>query len=73
MPAEPYGLNSVGLKRRGFTEEAVMSLKRAYKVIYRQGLTVTNAIELLCEMVVDTPEIQLMIDGLRSAERGVTR
>ena len=73
LPAEPCGLNSVGLKRRGFSEDVIASIKRAYKVIYRQGLTVANALEELHKMVVDVPELQIMIDSLRSAERGITR
>lgn len=72
-PAEPYGLNTVGLKRHGFTDESIATLKRAYKIIYRQGLTVPNAISALQEMVAVAPEVQSMIDGLEAAERGVTR
>lgn len=73
IPAEPCGLNMVGLKRRGFSNESITNLKRAYKIIYRQGLTVPNAINALTEMLDSVPEVQLLIDGLESAERGVTR
>ncbi len=73
IPAKPYSLNMVGLKRHGFSEATLVQLKRAYKVIYRQNLTVPNAIAVLSEMVKTTPEIQLFIDGLIEAERGVTR
>ena len=72
-PAEPYGLNVVGLRRHGFSEETIVSLKRAYKIIYRQKLTVPDAISKLQEMVATSPEVQLLIDGLVAAERGVTR
>lgn len=71
--AAPYGLNTEGLKRRGFSAETIMKLRRAYKVIYRNGLSVPDAIAKLEEMVVDCPEIQLMIDGLKATVRGIIR
>lgn len=68
-----FGLNSVGLKRHGFSDETLTYLKRAYKIIFRQNLTVLQALELLKEMVSECPQIQLMIDKLEQSERGIMR
>lgn len=72
-PAEPHGINAVGLKRRGFTDETIIGLKRAYKIIYRQGLTVNEAKEQLRTLIKDIPEVQLMLDGLEESMRGIAR
>lgn len=72
-PAEPYGLNSIGLKRRGFSDETIASLKRAYKIIYRQGLTVGDAQQKLEEMINACPEVKLMIQGLNESTQGILR
>jgi UDP-N-acetylglucosamine acyltransferase len=71
--AKPCGLNTEGLKRRGFTEETLTNLKRAYKIIYRRGLTIPQSIDELREMLAACPEIQLMIDLLERSERGISR
>lgn len=72
-PAQAKGINAEGLKRRGFSSEAVTAIRRAYKVIYRQGHTVTEALEQLTVMLQDYPEVQLLIDSLQSSERGIVR
>lgn len=71
--AKPFGLNTVGMKRFGFTEETILALRRAYKVIYRQGLTVRQALEELNTMAKDYQEISLFIDFLQTSERGIVR
>lgn len=72
-PAKPHGINAEGLKRRGFSAEAVTTIRRAYKAIYRQGLTVTQALDVLNEMAQDTPEVALLIEALRTSSRGIIR
>lgn len=67
------GLNSEGLKRRGFSTETINHLKRAYKIIYRSGLTVPQALEQLQEIVPECPEVQLFIDSLNQSARGIVR
>lgn len=71
--ASPYGINSEGLKRRGFSPETLMGLKRAYRTIYKSGLTLEEAREKLATMVVDTPEIQPILDFLAVSKRGIIR
>lgn len=67
------GLNTVGLKRRGFTPETIRILRNAYNIIYRRGLTVKQALLELQGMVSDCPEIQLFISGLQNSTRGIIR
>lgn len=67
------GLNVVGLKRRGFNEDTIRNLRRAYNIIFRQGLTVKQAIEELENMMAECQEVQLFIDGLKNSARGVVR
>ncbi len=67
------GLNVEGLKRRGFSHEAINHLRQAYKIIYRQGLLVADAIVQLEEMVAEAPEVKLLSDFLRRATRGIVR
>jgi UDP-N-acetylglucosamine acyltransferase len=71
--AKPFGLNTVGMKRRGFSAETMLSLRRAYKTIYRKGLTLKEALEQLHEMMVTCPEIQMFVDFLNLSERGIVR
>lgn len=72
-PAEAKTINAEGLKRRGFSKEAIAAIRRAYKVVYRQGNTLAEAIELLKEMAKEFPEIDLMIESLEASDRGITR
>ena len=72
-PAQPYGLNTEGLKRRGFDKAMIRDLKEAYKVIYRSGLTIDQAITRLQEMAKQTPEIEAMITFLTHSSRGILR
>lgn len=69
--AKPYGLNSVGLQRRGFTSDLITELKRAYKIIYRNGLTVANALEELKKIA--APEVQTMAAFIEASESGIVR
>ncbi|NDV89814.1 acyl-ACP--UDP-N-acetylglucosamine O-acyltransferase [Alteromonas sp. 345S023] len=69
----PQGINSEGLKRRGFDKSEVMAIKRAYKTIYREGNTVEEAIEKLAEQADSNPGVKLMTSFLSSAERGIIR
>lgn len=71
--AKPYGLNSVGLKRRGFTDEMLTQLKRAYKTIYRKGLTVKQAMEELKIMVKECAEIEQLIHFIEASTSGIIR
>jgi len=71
--AKPFGLNIVGMRRRGFSAETMLSLRRAYKVIYRKGLTIKQALENLNEMLLVCPEVQMFIDFINLSQRGLVR
>jgi len=71
--ASVKGINSEGLRRRGFTKEQIQQVKRAYKAIYRESLSLEDAIAKLEEMAVDSSEIQPMVEFLKTADRGIIR
>ncbi len=73
-PAEPFGINSLGIKRRGFTEEQIAAIKSAYKIIFRQALKITEAIDAIKEKIVAHPEITCMLHALENpSARGIVR
>ncbi len=67
------GINTVGLRRRGFSSSAIDHLRRAYKVIFRKGLTVQQALTELDLMKGDCPEMLPMIKALTESTRGIVR
>lgn len=69
--AKPYGLNTVGLQRRGFVEEAIKQLRRAYKIVYRNGLTVANAVAELQQFT--APEVEHFSQFIAASEAGIVR
>lgn len=71
--AKPYGLNTVGLKRCGFTEEMLTQLKRAYKIIYRKGLTIKQALEELKKLAELCIEVDQMIQFIEASSSGIVR
>ncbi|MGE5808163.1 MAG: acyl-ACP--UDP-N-acetylglucosamine O-acyltransferase [Nitrospirota bacterium] len=71
--AQLYGLNLVGLKRRGFTEETIGKLKKAYKIIFRSGLTQEEALQKTREDIPDCAEVNVLLDFIRTSKRGITR
>ncbi len=73
QPAAPHGINIEGLRRRGFSPEALAGLKRAYKTLYREGLTFNDAQQRLAEQAQGVPEVRLLVDFLSHAERGIIR
>lgn len=72
-PAEAKGINVEGLRRRGYSAEAIASIKRAYKVLYRQGLTTEDALSEIELIRQECEEVQLLIDSVRAATRGIVR
>ncbi|MEP6391752.1 MAG: acyl-ACP--UDP-N-acetylglucosamine O-acyltransferase [Halioglobus sp.] len=72
-PAEAKTINSEGLRRRGYSSDSIRQLRRAFKILYRQGLTLEIALQRLETMLSDTPEVQVLIDSIRASERGIVR
>jgi UDP-N-acetylglucosamine acyltransferase len=71
--AQPYGIHVEGLKRRGFTSEAITELKRAYRTLYKSGLLLEEARVKLAEQAKTQPDVQLMVDFLDASKRGIIR
>ncbi len=71
--ASPYGLNTEGLKRRGFTPEALQALKRAYRTLYKSGLMLEEARARLEDDAKAHPEVQRFVDFLAVSKRGIIR
>lgn len=71
--AKPHGLNSEGLKRRGFSGEALSELRKAYKIIYRSGNTLTQAIAKLEPMAKSCDEVTQLLAFIKSTTRGIVR
>jgi UDP-N-acetylglucosamine acyltransferase len=71
--ASPHGINSEGLKRRGFSPERIASIKRAYKTLYRSSLTLEEAKAALAQQVVEAADIQILLDFLSQSTRGIIR
>lgn len=69
----PHGMNTEGLKRRGFSEQTIRILRQAYKIIYRQGLTLDTAIGRLQEMSTVGDELSILIESLQNTSRGIIR
>lgn len=71
-PAKPFGINTEGLKRRHFSDDSIRDIRAAYKVIYRKGLTLSEALSELKQQPVQ-PHIQSFISSIESAKRGIIR
>jgi UDP-N-acetylglucosamine acyltransferase len=71
--AKPFGLNSEGLKRRGFSAETIRSIKQAYRKVYRQGLTVEAALLEIKENIESNDKLTVFTDFIQSSNRGIIR
>ncbi|WP_415885826.1 acyl-ACP--UDP-N-acetylglucosamine O-acyltransferase [Neptuniibacter sp. QD37_6] len=71
--AKPHGINVEGLKRRGFSAESIVQLRRAYKTIFRNKLTTAQALAELKTMADECPEVVPMIQSIESSTRGIIR
>jgi UDP-N-acetylglucosamine acyltransferase len=65
------GLNSIGLKRRGFTDKTIQLLDKAYYVLYRSNLNVSQAVARIKAEVEMIPEVQKVVDFISASKRGI--
>ncbi len=72
-PAIPRGINSEGLKRRGFDTDQIRNIKNAYRLVYRKGWKLADAINEIAERSREQSELVLFLESLRSSERGLIR
>jgi len=73
QPAVPRGINSEGLKRRDFTTQQIRNIRNAYRIVYRQGLKLGDAIVEIENLVDDQPELKLFLSSLATSDRGIVR
>ncbi|MCF6255688.1 MAG: acyl-ACP--UDP-N-acetylglucosamine O-acyltransferase [Gammaproteobacteria bacterium] len=71
--AKPHGLNTEGLKRRGFSSDALSQLRKAYKIIYRSGNTLTQAVSQLEPMAENCDEVAQLLMFIKASTRGIVR
>ena len=72
-PAVVRGINLVGLERRGFSTEAIRTLKEAYRILYRSNLNTKQALEELARSFPVTAEIERLIRFIETSQRGIIR
>lgn len=72
-PASVRSINAVGMERRGFGADDIRTIRNAYKLVYKKGLTVQEALEQLAGMSADSPALRLFIDSIRTSTRGIQR
>ena len=71
--ANPHGINAEGLKRRGFSPDSIANIKRAYKTLYRQSLTLEEAKTALAQQAITAPELNVLVGFLDQSTRGIIR
>lgn len=71
--AEIRGLNSVGLRRRGFTDEELSNLKKAYRILFRNSLPLKTALEELDREFSEDKNVMYLVDFIKNSKRGITR
>lgn len=68
-----HGLNKVGLKRHQFSQSSLSNIKKAYRIVFRIGLTLNEAVERVKAEVDQTPEVKNFMEFVKSSSRGITR
>ncbi len=72
-PASPHGINSEGLKRRGFSSDAILEIRRAYKTLYKSGLSLQEAKDALFSKVEAHAELGPFLEFISGSKRGIVR
>ena len=72
-PAAPHGINSEGLKRRGYSSATIIAIKRAYKTLYKSALSLVDAKNAIEQQLDEHPELQPLAEFLAHSERGIVR
>lgn len=72
-PTKPHGINSVGLERQGFSAESIRHIRKAYKIVYKSGLKLDEAMQSLMEVAAEAPEVLRMVEFLQQSGRSIIR
>ena len=67
------GINIIGLRRRGFSNEVIESIHNAYRIIYQSGLNTTEALKKIEDEFEKSPEIDYIVNFIRNSERGIIK
>lgn len=73
QPTAPHGINSEGLKRRGFGPEQLRNLKEAYRILYREQLQLADARARLAVLAETQPELRILVEFIDQSERSLIR
>jgi UDP-N-acetylglucosamine acyltransferase len=73
VPAQAHGLNREGLRRSGFSNETINKLRRAYRILFRQNLTVSESLAQMQELADDSPEVAKLIEFVKTCTLGIIR
>jgi UDP-N-acetylglucosamine acyltransferase len=73
QPAQPHSVNSEGLKRRGFTPEQILNIRRAYRLLYRSGTKLKDAMEQLEQTAESQAEIKPFVEFIKRSSRSIVR
>ena len=71
--AKTVGINLVGLQRRGFSDEAIRTIKKAYKLVFRSRLRLEDALDKIAQDLGEGPELNAFTDFIRQSQRGIAR
>ena len=72
-PAETRTINKVGMERNGISEEVQSAMRQAYKILFREGLTIPNALARIEKELPSSPELQHLLQFVRASERGISK
>ena len=72
-PPEAKGINITGLERRNFSSEAIKAIRQGYKILYRKGLKLDEALQELDKLAVEHPEIHALIHSVKASQKGIIR
>ena len=72
-PPQTKGINITGLERRGYGKEAISALRKAYKILYRNGNTLETAVEELEKLALECQEVQILLDSVKASKKGILR
>jgi UDP-N-acetylglucosamine acyltransferase len=72
-PAVPHGVNSEGLRRRGFTDEQIQNVREAYRILYRSELKLAEALAQLLPVAAERAEVRVFVDFIQASARSLVR
>ena len=71
--AKTMGLNLIGMKRRGFSEETIRGIKKAYRIIFRSGMRLEEALVMVVKELESTAELDHFVNFIKQSQRGIAR